>query len=69
MAENGATGSNGPAPVGDQTILDVVAENQTMIRGLLESLPTTIANATAVAQCVKRHDKNLSMANQSLLFV
>ena len=49
MAENGATGSNGPAPVGDQTILDVVAENQTMIRGLLESLPTTIANATAVA--------------------
>ena len=49
MAENGATGSNGPAPVGDQTILDVVAENQNMIRGLLESLPTTIANATAVA--------------------
>ena len=58
MAENGAPGSNGTTTMGDQTILDVVAENQTMIRGLLESLPSTIANATAVAlrqpPCVPR---------------
>ena len=58
MDENGDSGSNGTTTVGNQTILDVVAENQVMIRGLMESLPTTIANATAAAlrqsQCVPK---------------
>ena len=49
MDESGAHGSNDTTTVGDQTILAVVTENQLMIRGLLESLPATIANATAAA--------------------
>ena len=58
MEENGDSASNGTATVGNQNILEVVAENQVLIRGLFESLPATIATATAVAlrqsQCVPK---------------
>ena len=58
MEENGDSAYNGTATVGNQNILEVVAENQVLIRGLFESLPATIATATAAAlrqsQCVPK---------------
>ena len=49
MADKSANKTDGTSSVGDQTILEIVAENQDMIKGLLASLPATIASATAVA--------------------
>ena len=50
--------SNGASTKNTQMILEMVAENQNMIRDLVSALPSTIASATAAAlrqpPCVPR---------------
>ena len=50
--------SNGAATMSNQTIREMVAENQNLIRDLVTSLPSTIASAAAAAlrqpPCVPR---------------
>ena len=49
MADDKDNRDNATTSVGDQAMLEMMAENQNMIRGLLSSLPSTIASATAAA--------------------
>ena len=57
MTDNNNT-TNGASAINNQTIMEMVAENQTMIRDLVTALPSTIASATAAAlrqpPCVPR---------------
>ena len=70
MADNNnakTDGNYGTSLVVDQTIMEMVMENQVMIRSLLTSLPTTIASTTAAAlrhpQCVPKQQPGVVNVN------
>ena len=70
MADNNnakTDGNYGTSLVVDQTIMEMVMENQVMIRSLLTSLPTTIVSTTVAAlrqhQCVSKQQPGVVNVN------